>query len=159
MSEQILDKTYRNDANVEIGKFTVVVEAHANYANGCGVPAAANAANPLGIAQNSIIPDATTDFAAGVYQIVSGTAWPAGAIPASGLGRAVRVRKAGISQCVAAGVIARGDRLNVADNQGRVKTINEVAGTVVYEVGQAEEAAGQAGDVIRVRLTLVVRHS
>ncbi len=155
--DAILDKTYRLATSVQVGKFTVVVADSSVYVDGCQVPAAANAAIPLGVAQESIIPDAIADYKSGQYSIVSGTAWPTNSIPASAAGRNVRVRREGITHAVASGIIARGDRCNVADSQGRIKTINESAGTVVYEVCEAEEAAAVAGDVIRVRLTLITR--
>lgn len=166
MGEQILDKSYRLASNVEVGKFTLVSPDVGTYADGC-VPASGANVAVLGVAQSSIIPEATADFSGGKYQIGSGSAWPTGAIPTSGVGRNVRVRRAGITQCIAAGVIARGDRVNSAASTvvngiamlGLVKTINEAGGTLVHELGEAEEAAGQAGDVIRVRLTLSDRHS
>lgn len=157
MGDQILDKSYRLAANVELGKFTVVVVDTGTYSDGCAVPGAANAAKPLGIAQSSIIPNSVADYVNGQYSIVSGTAWPANSIPSTAQGRNVRVRRAGRSLAVAAGVIARGDRCNVADSQGRIKKIDELAGVTVEEVCEAEEAAAQAGDVIWVRLTLVRR--
>lgn len=157
MPDQILDKSYRLATSVEVGKFTVVVVDTSVYTDGCQVAAAANAAKPLGLAQSSIVPNSVADYSAGQYNIVSGTAWPTNSIPSTSAGRNIRVRRAGISQAVAASAIARGDKCNVADSQGRIKTINEVAGTLVHEVCEAEEAASQAGDVIRVRLTLIDR--
>ncbi len=149
-SQHILKAPYRLDANVELGKFTVVVASSTNYNDGCGVPGAANAAAVLGVAQNSILPAATSDYSGGTYNITSGTAWPANSVPAQGQGDEVQVMRLGISRVVAAGVIARGDEVNIADNQGRIKTVNEAAGTVVNVLGYAEEAAAAAGDVIRV---------
>lgn len=150
--DQVLDKSYRNAVNQELSKFTCVVADSGTYADGCTVPAAANA-KCLGVLQTSIIPPGFGDYANGVYTITSGTAWPAGAI-GIGLGKNCRVRKAGITSIRAASAIARGDFVNIADTQGRVKTVNEVGGTTVHIVGEAEEAATQADDVIRVRLIL-----
>ncbi len=149
-SEQTLKKSYRLDANVELGKFTVVVTSSTNFADGCGVPSGANTGPILGVAQNSVIPSGVSDYSSGQYNIVSGTAWPSNSIPAAGQGEEIQVIRHGISRCVAAGSINRGDELNVADSQGRVKTVNETAGTLVYVLGFAEDAASNAGDVIRV---------
>ena len=158
-SEQTLKKSYRLDANVELGKFTVVIQASTNFADGCAVPGAANAAGILGVAQNSIIPSGTADYSGGQYNIVSGTAWPANAIPAQGQGEEVQVIRLGISRCVAASAISRGDEVNVADNQGRIKTASETAGTLVHILGVAEDAASVAGDVIRVLVNPRDRHT
>ena len=51
---------------------------------------------------------------------------------------------------MAASAISVGDEVNVADSQGRVKTVSETAGTLVYVLGRAMDSAGQTGDVIRV---------
>ena len=98
----------------------------------------------------TLIPSGTADYSSGQYNIVSGTAWPANAIPSTAQGEEVQVIRHGISRCVASSAVSRGDELNIADNQGRVKTVSESAGTLVYVVGFAEDAASAAGDVIRV---------
>lgn len=54
----------------------------------------------------------------------------------------------------AAGAIALGARVNVADVQGRIKAVSEVAGAVVTLVGIAEEAATAADQEIVVNLRL-----
>ncbi len=151
--QQPLKMTYRADTNVEFGKFTAVVQSSTNYNDGCAVPGAANAAGVLGIAQNSVIPSGAADYSGGQYNITSGTAWPANSIPSLATGEPVQVIRFGISRVVAAAVINRGDVVNVADNQGRIKTVNEGAGTVINALGFAEEAAAAVGDVIRVFVT------
>ncbi len=65
-------------------------------------------------------------------------------------GRGVSVRKAGIANVVAAAAVAIGDPVNIADAQGRVKALNEAAGTKVECLGFAETAAAAAGDIIEV---------
>jgi len=144
-----IDQSYRLASSVEVGKFTCLVADTSVYADGCAVPGGANAVF-LGVAQESIVPNALADYVAGQYTIVSGTAWPANSIPSSSTGRNVRVRQFGISRVVAQSAISRGDELNIADSQGRVKTVSETAGTLVYVVGIAIDAATQAGDVVRV---------
>lgn len=153
-----IDQSYRLAADVEVGKFTCLSPDSGTYEDGCVVPSGANVVF-LGIAQESIVPNSVADYSGGLYNIVSGTAWPAASIPTSALGRNIRMRMHGISRVVAAGVISRGDRVNIADNQGRVKTIAETAGTLVHDVGIALDAAGQAGDVIRVFVQPVDRHT
>jgi hypothetical protein len=144
-----VDQSYHLDANIEVGKFTCVIASAINYADGCTVPAVSNDVF-LGVAQESILPDAMADYSAGVYTLTSGTAWPTGAIPSNGLGRNIRCRQFGISRVVAAGAISRGAEVNINDTQGRIKTVNEGVGTLVYVVGIALDAAYNAGDVIRV---------
>jgi hypothetical protein len=155
--DALLDHAFTLNDNVEVSKFTCLVQNAATYPDGCSVPAGANALKFAGVAQESILPNGMSDYAGGLYPIVSGTAWPAGAIPTSAIGRKLSVRMAGITRVVAAGVIAQGDRLNIADAQGRVKKINEAATTVVQECGFALTAAGQAGDIIRMFITNIVR--
>jgi len=150
MSDVIsIDQSYRLAANIEVGKFTCLIADTSVYADGCNVPGAANAVF-LGIAQESIVPNSVADYVAGQYNITSGTSWPANSIPASATGRNIRVRQHGISRAVAAGTINRGDEVNINDTQGRVKSVSETAGTLVYVVGIALDAASAAGDVIRV---------
>ena len=144
-----IDQSYHLNFNVEVGKFTCLSPDTTVYADGCALPAAANAPF-LGVAQESIVPDAVADYSGGVYNIVSGTAWPAGVIPATSLGRNVRTRLFGISRVVASGQISRGLYVNIADSQGRVKGVSEAPTTMINVVGTAIDAAQNAGDVIRV---------
>lgn len=150
MSDEVLVKSYRVATNIEICKATVVVGDTSVYTDGCSNPGGANAAKPLGVATASIIPPNTADFVGGQYVITSGTAWPAGAL-GSGTGRNVRVLRKGIGQCQISGSVTRGDRLNIAGTTGKLKTVNETAGTLVHVVGVAEES-GNDGDVIRVNV-------
>jgi hypothetical protein len=144
-----VDQSYHLDANVEIGKFTCLIASATNYADGCLNPGQANDVF-LGIAQESIVPDAVADYSSGQYTMVSGTSWPSNSIPASGLGRNIRTRLFGISRVVASGAISRWAEVNINDTQGRIKAVSEAAGTQVYVVGRAIDPAFNAGDVIRV---------
>jgi hypothetical protein len=126
-----------------------VIASATNYVDGCNVPGQANDVF-LGVAQESILPDAMADYSGGQYTLTSGTAWPTGAIPASGLGRNIRCRQFGISRVVAGAAITRGSEVNINDTQGRIKVVSEAAGTLVYVVGIALDNAVNPGDVIRV---------
>lgn len=70
------------------------------------------------------------------------------------VGSAISVRKAGVAEVTAAGAIAVGDAVNVADTSGRVKAINETAGTKVQCLGFAETPAVSAGDIIQVFISI-----
>jgi hypothetical protein len=65
----------------------------------------------------------------------------------------VAVRKAGIARVVAAGSIGVGAPVN-ADDEGKVKAIDEGAGTKVNCLGFAETASTAAGDIIEVFISL-----
>jgi hypothetical protein len=143
-----IDQSYHLNYNIEVGKFTCLAPDTTVYADGCGVPSGANG-QFLGVAQESILPDAMADYSSGQYTLASGTAWPTGAIPASGLGRNIRTRLLGISRAVASGAITRGAYVNIANAQGQVKAVSE-SGTMINVVGVAIDAATNPGDVIRV---------
>lgn len=70
------------------------------------------------------------------------------------LGRGVSVRKAGIADVVAAGAISAGSPVNIADATGRIKAVDEAAGTKVQCVGFAETSASAAGDVVEVFISI-----
>jgi hypothetical protein len=144
-----IDQSYHLNYNIEVGKFTCLAPDTSLYADGCNAPSGANGAF-LGVAQESILPDAMADYSGGVYTLVSGTAWPTGAIPASGLGRNIRTRMFGISRVVASGAITRGAYVNIANANGQIKAVSESVGTYVNVVGIAIDSAVNAGDVIRV---------
>ncbi len=157
--DALLDKSFRLSSNVEVGKFTALVLDTGTYTDGCDVPAAANEGQVLGIAQESILPNSVNDYSGGVYQITSGTAWPSNSIPSSATGRAISVRCLGISRAVAYAAITAGAHVNIADSAGRIKEITEVAGTLVHELGWALEAATAQGDVIRIMVLPIDRHT
>jgi hypothetical protein len=144
-----IDQSYHLNYNIEIGKFTCLAPDTSVSADGCNVPSGANG-QFLGVAQESILPDAAADYSGGLYNLVSGTAWPTGVIPASGLGRNIRTRLFGISRVVASGAITRGAYVNIANAQGQIKAVSESVGTYINVVGIAIDSAVNAGDVIRV---------
>jgi hypothetical protein len=143
-----IDQSYHLNANIEVGKFTCLAVDTSVYADGCNVPSGANGPF-LGVAQESILPDAMADYSGGQYTLASGTTWPTGAIPPSGLGRNIRTRILGISRVVASGAITRGAVVNIANAQGQVKAVTE-SGVTINVVGIAIDAASNPGDVIRV---------
>lgn len=70
-------------------------------------------------------------------------------------GEGVSVRSEGEFPCVAAGAIAVGDLVNIANANGEVKTVNEAGGTRVFLVGEALTPASQAGDLPIIDLKLM----
>jgi hypothetical protein len=143
-----IDQSFHLDGNVEIGKFTCLMASATNYSDGCLNPSGANV-QCLGVAQESILPDAMADYSGGQYTLTSGTSWPSNAIPSSGQGRNIRTRMLGISRVVANAAIARMSLVNIAGSSGFVKTVSE-SGVTIYPVGLALDTATQQGDVIRV---------
>ena len=159
-TQQQLKLTGRLNSNVEVGKFTALVFSVGTYTeDGVDVPAGSNAAGVAGIADESILPEGFSDYSGGVYQITSGTAWPSGANPSTSVGRGIAYLRRGKGRAIAASAIAVGDHVNIADAYGRLKTIDETAGTVVHEVGVALSAALVAGDVFKLDVNPVDRHS
>jgi hypothetical protein len=124
MAIYLMDKTYRISASGGIASARAVVAG--SSAGYCDLPAAANAGNILGVTVTS-----QTELA-----------------------RGISVRKAGIADVAAAGAIAAGSPVNIADVQGRVKTVNEATGTKVQCIGFAETSAAQAGDIIEVFISI-----
>lgn len=72
---------------------------------------------------------------------------------AQGEGAPLHTAPAGYAEMIAAGPIGLHSRLNTADAVGRVKAVNEVAGTPVTLCGVATEAATAAGDIIMVDMS------
>lgn len=71
-------------------------------------------------------------------------------LPAA-LGERTDITKIGLTYATAGAAIARGSRL-MSDALGRVIVAAAAAGTNVFTIGNAEEAATAAGDVIRVNV-------
>ncbi len=124
MSSYILDKAYSIDETDGVGAYRVVV---------CGtnpgeakLPSGANVGKILGVTVHS----------------------------QTRQGGNVAVRKAGIARVTAAGAIALGDRVNVADATGKVKALDESPGTFIECLGYAETPASGDGDVIEVFLSI-----
>jgi hypothetical protein len=99
------------------------VAANGAEAGDCQAPAGANAGNLAGVA----------------YDIAKD-------------GKAVALSEYAYAKVRAAGPIPLHSRVNVADAQGRVKAVDEAAGTAVILVGIAEKEAVQADQEIVVNL-------
>ena len=124
MAIYLMDKAYRIFNAGGVARGRVVVATSGS--GGCTLPAAANAGKILGVTVTSQEKNE----------------------------HHVSVRKAGIVEVVSAGVIGRGDPVNIADNQGRVKVVNETAGSKVQCLGFAETASTNAGDLVEVFISV-----
>jgi hypothetical protein len=157
-TQQELKLTGRLNSSIEVSKFTVLSPSTGTYPDGVDAPSGANAVI-AGVADESIIPEGYSDYSGGTYPIATGTAWPAAATPSASTGRAIGMVRRGIIRVKANAAISAFDRVNIADVYGRIKTINEVAGTIVHELGTALEAATAQNDVIRVDCNPIDRHA
>lgn len=124
MSSYILDKAYAISETSGVGAYLVVVQG--TNPGEAKLPGAANAGSILGVTVHS--------------QALEGAN--------------VAVRKAGIARVKAAGAIGVGAPVNIAGTSGKVKAIDETAGTAIECLGFAETAAAADGDIIEVYLAL-----
>lgn len=69
-------------------------------------------------------------------------------------GQHVGVQNEGEAILIAAGAIALNADVNIANAEGRVKTVSEATGTVIQYVGKAKTAATASGDQIAVALNI-----
>jgi hypothetical protein len=143
---------FRSDANVRINKFTALVQSTANPSTQsqqfAAVPAGANAPGVLGVTiEHFVEPN---------YFVPQGTspATVTGATPTlyNLQGRGLTLQLNGVARCIAAGPINQGQLVNIADNYGRVKAVNEAAGTTVYPVGMALHNVATVNDIVQVEL-------
>jgi len=123
MANYILDKAYEVTDTNGVSAYRVVVQG--TNAGQCALPASANAGGILGVTVHA--------------QTLKG--------------QSVAVRKAGIARVTAAGAIQLGAPVNIAGTTGKVKAINETAGTKIACVGFAETVASADGDIIEVFLS------
>jgi hypothetical protein len=143
---------FRSDANVRINKFTALVQSTANPSTQsqqfAAVPAGANAPGVLGVTiehfvePNYFVPQGTNPTT------VTGTTPTLYNLE----GRGLTLQLNGVARCIAAGPINQGQLVNIADNYGRVKAVNEAAGTTVYPVGLAMHNFSNVNDVVQVEL-------
>ncbi len=143
---------FRADANVRIHKFAVLVQSTANTSTQgqqfAAVPAAANAPGVLGVLTehfvepNYFVPQGTSSTT------VTGSAPTLYNLQNRGLSLQVN----GVARCIASGPINQGQLVNIADNFGRVKAVNEAAGTTVFPVGMALHNVANPNDIVQVEL-------
>lgn len=158
MSQDAVKRSYKQTNSQTYCKFCVVIEDVSNPGQFIA-PTGANVGPIAGVSQNSILATGQSDYIAGIFQAaaLTGTAWPAG-YPGSGAGRNIDVVVFGFSKVIlASGAVAVGDRLTVADSNGRVASIeanglNIAGGTLVNILGTAEEIASAANDVFVARI-------
>ncbi|HEV2380329.1 MAG TPA: hypothetical protein VG206_11105 [Terriglobia bacterium] len=143
---------FRSDANIRIYKFTALVQSTANPSTQsqqfAAVPAGPNAPGVLGVTiehfvePNYFVPQATNP------------ATVTGSTPTlyNMQGRGLTLQLNGVARCIAAGPINQGQLVNIADNYGRVKVVNESTGTTVYPVGMALHNVSNVNDVVQVEL-------
>ena len=143
---------FRSDANIRINKFTALVQSAANPSTQsqqfAAVPAGPNAPGVLGVTvehfvePNYFVPQATNP------------ATVTGSTPTlyNMQGRGLTLQLNGVARCIAAGPINQGQLVNIADNYGRVKAVNESTGTTVYPVGMALHNVSNVNDVVQVEL-------
>jgi hypothetical protein len=142
-SQDARDEAMMASANVTALTFTVGSNRVLTYASG-GLPQ-----------YTACIIDTVSG---GINDVTSPAAAGAKAIgivqeyPAVGPLDAVRVRVSGVSKVRAAGVIAIGDTLMVADTTGRVQTAT--AATANFVIGRALEAAVAADDLIAAEIRI-----
>ncbi len=148
-----LVRGFRADANKRIHKFTAVVKSTANTSSQqqqfAAIPAAANALGVLGVL--------TEHFVEPNFFVTQGTdpTTVTGTTPVlyNLQNRGMSLQVNGIARCIAGAVpINQGDELNIADAFGRVKTVNEAAGTQVQVIGIAQHQVTNLNDVVRVLL-------
>jgi hypothetical protein len=143
---------FRADANVRVFKFTAMVQSTANTSTQsqqfAAVPGGANSPGVLGVTvehfvePNYFVPQGTNPTT------VTGT--PPTLYNLQNRGMTLQVN--GVARCIAAGPINQGQLVNVADNYGRVKAVNEAAGTTVYPVGMALHNVTNVNDWVQVEL-------
>jgi hypothetical protein len=143
---------FRADANVRIHKYTVVVQSVANPSTQsqqyAALPGGANAAGVLGVLTEHLVEPN--------YFVPQGTnpSTVTGTVPVlyNLQNRGMTLQVNGVARCLAAGAINQGQLVNVADNWGRVKAVNEAAGTTVYPVGMALHNVTNPNDIVQVEL-------
>jgi hypothetical protein len=124
MAHYILDKAYKVADVTGVEAYSVVV--HGANPGECRLPTAANDGKILGVT-------------------VHAQANP---------NHSVSVRKAGIARVVAAGAIALGAPVNIADTAGRVQALAPHPSGKAQCLGFAETPATASGDIIEVFISL-----
>ena len=143
---------FRSDASVRINKFTVLVQSVANTSTQnqqyAALPAGANSSGVLGVLTDHFVepnyfvpqgtnPTTVTGTAPTLYNLQN---------------RGMTLQVNGVARCIAASPINQGQLVNIADNFGRVKAVNEAAGTTVFPVGMALHNVTNPNDIVQVEL-------
>jgi hypothetical protein len=152
---------FRADANVRIYKHTVLVKSTVKssvqseiYAK---VPTGANASGILGVTvdhfvePNYFVGQPVGSAGAGTFFPENVTGQTPSTYSLAGKGIALQVN--GVARCIAAGAIAQGDPVIVADAYGRVKTLGGVSsGINFYAVGYAQHGVSGTDEIVQVLL-------
>jgi len=143
---------FRADASVRVFKFSAMVQSTANTSTQsqqfAAVPGGPNAPGVLGVTiehfvePNFFVPQGTNPTT------VTGTTPTLYNLENRGMTLQVN----GVARCIAASPINQGQLVNIADNYGRVKAVNEAAGTTVYPVGMALHNVVNVNDFVQVEL-------
>lgn len=153
-----LKQAYTYAGTVQLGKFSAVVhDATVFIKDGFNLPGAMNAAKPIGIVEEGIVPAGSSDYIKGSYEGISQAAWPANVVPSTPQGIRRTVVFKGPVRARAAGAWSRGDRLIVANNLGQLASIVTLAlpaGTQINVVAIAEEPAAAVGDTVQVNVDI-----
>ena len=165
-----LDIGFRADQNARANKFTTFVKSKVNASTQGQQYVAVGGSPPVGVAWNPLasgqVPAGPNDgpvLGVSVEHFVEPNYFvPQGTDPSTVTGtaptlynlqnRGLTLRVNGIARCVAAGPINQGAMVNVADQYGRVKAVNESSGTTVYPVGIAMHNVSNVNDVLQVEL-------
>jgi len=153
-------RTVQATQNIRIHKYSAIVASAAAIAKGSqkavygDVPAGVNGAGFLGFSLDHFIEPG------GLYHVAQGTAPTAvtGTTPTSYslADKNLTVAYEGECFAIAAGVVAEGDLLAIADVYGRVDSLGNLSlttpGTIANVVAKALTPSAQANDFIRVRI-------
>jgi hypothetical protein len=143
---------FRSDASVRINKFTALVASSVNTSTQSqqytAVPTGPNASGVLGVS--------VEHFVEPNYFVPQGTnpTTVTGSTPTlyNLMNRGISLQVNGVARCIAAGAINQGQLVNIADQYGRVKAVNEAAGTTIYPVGLAMHNVTNVNDIVQVEL-------
>jgi hypothetical protein len=143
---------FRSDANVRINKFTALVQSVLNTST----QSQQYAAVPAGPNQPGVLGVTVEHFLEPNYFVLPGTNPTAvtGTTPTlyNLQNRGLTLQVNGVARCIAAGPINQGQLVNIADQYGRVKAVNEPAGSTVYPVGMALHNVANVNDIVQVEL-------
>ena len=147
----------RLDANTRVVRGTAFTKPVTNTSTQAdlyvGLPGGANVAFEGSAAEDFLEPGFKFDSGVDPTTVTGTTP----ASPYNFAGKRISVVKRGVFPMIASGAIAQGDEVNIADAYGRVKTVNEIAGTAVHVVGKATRPAGAANDLVYVDIAPYIK--